>query len=72
MRVEEHPMVTASLVDLIMDYENGDLDFDETLELFTELVSSGMIDSLQGSYQRTAAILIQEGYIEANEVSLRG
>jgi len=63
MRVEEHPMVTASLVDLIMDYENGDLDFDETLELFTELVSSGMIDSLQGSYQRTAAVLIKEGYI---------
>jgi hypothetical protein len=63
MRVEEHPMVTASLVDRIMDYENGDLDFDETLELFTELVSSGMIDSLQGSYQRTAAVLIKEGYI---------
>jgi hypothetical protein len=56
-------MVTASLVDRIMEYENGDLDFDETLELFTELVSSGMIDSMQGSYQRTAAVLIQEGYI---------
>lgn len=56
-------MVTASLVDRIMDYENGDLDFDETLELFTELVSSGMINSLQGSYQRTAAVLIKEGYI---------
>lgn len=44
-------------------YEEGELDFDQSLELFTFLVSSGMINALQGNYQRTAAALIQEGYI---------
>jgi hypothetical protein len=55
--------MSPDVVQAIMDYEIGALDFDETLDLFTFLVSSGMINSLQGNYQRTAAVLIQEGYI---------
>lgn len=59
----EEDRMSPDVVQAIMDYEIGALDFDETLDLFTFLVSSGMINSLQGNYQRTASALIQEGYI---------
>ena len=55
--------VASDPITALRIYEEGELDFDETLELFTFLVSSGMITALQGNYQRTAAALIQEGYI---------
>jgi hypothetical protein len=47
----------------IIKYEDGDLDHAETVELFQYLVSSGMIDCLQGSYHRMAMILIESGEI---------
>ena len=47
----------------IIKYEDGDLDHAETVELFQELVSSGMIDHLQGSYHRMALFLIESGKI---------
>ena len=47
----------------IIKYEDGDLDHEETVALFQELVSSGMIDHLQGSYHRMALILIESGEI---------
>lgn len=47
----------------IIKYEDGDLDHEETVELFQYLVSSGMIDCLQGSYHRMAMILIESGEI---------
>ncbi len=45
----------------IIDYENGDLDYDETFALFQRLIDTGVINSLQGAYQRTAHALIQSG-----------
>lgn len=47
----------------IIDYENGDCDFDETVELFQYLVDTGLAWRLQGSYGRTAKMLIDEDWI---------
>lgn len=47
----------------LMAYENGELDNAATLELFAQLIASGMAWQLQGSYGRAAASLIERGYI---------
>ncbi|MGW3323909.1 DUF7417 domain-containing protein [Streptomyces virginiae] len=49
----------------IMSFEGGELDQEETLELFATLIRSGMAWTLQGSYGRTANQLISEGWITA-------
>lgn len=51
------------IVSMIMDYEAGDLDDQGTLELFAELIRTGMAWSLQGHYGRMASALIDAGYI---------
>ena len=53
------------LVDKVIDYEDGQLDEDETIYFFQELINSGMAWSLQGSYGRTATRLIEEGLCKA-------
>ena len=50
-------------VDLIMAYEQGDLDDAGILKLFSMLIKSGDAWSLQGSYGHTAKALIDAGYI---------
>jgi hypothetical protein len=50
-------------IDQIIAYENGELSDNETIELFAELVKTGMAWSLQGHYGRTAMALIDAGYI---------
>ena len=55
-------------VDAIIRLEAGELDFDQTVELFQHLVDSGLAWQLQGSYGRTAKRLIDEGYILAPKV----
>lgn len=53
-----------NVVDMIIDYENGDLPADDTLELFAELIRTGQAWQLQGSiYGRPAKDLILQGYI---------
>jgi hypothetical protein len=49
-------------IDKIMAFESGDLDFEATIELFQELIDSGLAWQLQGSYGRTARALIDEGW----------
>ena len=50
-------------IDLIIAFESGELDDMQTLELFAGLIKSGSAWSLQGSYGRTAASLIDSGFI---------
>ena len=52
-------------VDKIMAFEQGDLDDDGVIELFQELIDSGLAWKLQGSYGRMANALIANGYCEA-------
>ena len=50
-------------VDLIIRYESGDLDEEETCDLFAALVKTGLAWQLQGHYGRTAVALIEAGYV---------
>lgn len=57
------------ILDRIVAYECGELDEQEALELLADLVGSGMVWSLQGSYQRAVAAAIRSGRItESGEV----
>ena len=47
----------------IMAYENGELPNEDVYALFQFLLDSGMIHSLQGSYQRMAEDLLLAGVI---------
>jgi hypothetical protein len=52
------------LLDLIIEYESGELADQETLYLFADLVKSGQAWTLQGHYGRTAQALIDAGYLD--------
>ena len=52
---------------LICDYEEGLLDEEQILDLFQLLVDTGLAWQLQGHYGRTAADLINRGYISPPE-----
>ena len=52
------------IVGEMCDYENGKLNEKETCDLFQHLLDSGMIYSLQGTYQRIAETLLDAGKIE--------
>ena len=48
-----------------MAFESGELDEESILELFQELIDSGLAWQLQGSYGRIAQNLIDAGYCNA-------
>jgi hypothetical protein len=51
-----------SQIDRIIAFENGDLrSEDDIVQLFQELIDSGLVWSLQGSYGRLAKVLIDNG-----------
>lgn len=58
--------VSDDLLDRLMAYEDGSLDMEDTLELFQNLVDTGLINHLQGHYGRSAMALIEAGMIRAN------
>lgn len=58
---------TFNELDAIIAFEQGELDEEETLELFQHLVNSGLAWELQGRYGRTARAMI-----EAGEITLGG
>lgn len=55
------------IVGQIMAFEQGELEDGEVYALFQFLLDSGMIYSLQGSYQRMAGDLLLAGMIEQPE-----
>jgi len=52
-----------AVVDKIIEYENGEMTTEDTVEFFSELVKSGMAWTLQGHYGRTASALIDNGVL---------
>ena len=52
-----------NLTERIVQYEQGELNQEQTIQLFQELVDSGMVMHLQGHYGRFAAQLLQAGLI---------
>lgn len=53
----------SDVVERIMRYESGDMEQDEIISFFQELVDSGLLTQLQGSYHRMAASLAAAGRI---------
>jgi hypothetical protein len=51
------------IVDSIIRFESGETSPTETLDLFSELISTRQIAGLQGYYHRYAADLIRAGYL---------
>ena len=53
------------MLDQIIAFEDGELDFEDTVELFQHLVDNGMAWQLQGTYGRVAQSMIDAGLISA-------
>lgn len=54
----------TTIVDKMITYEAGEMNDEETVEFFQELLDRRLISSLQGTYQRIAALLLELGHIE--------
>lgn len=52
------------LLDMLIAYENDTLDADLVPKLFQNLVDSGLIFSLQGSYMRKVKDLVEAGLVD--------
>lgn len=50
-------------ISAIIAYEQGDLNEDQTIALFQELVDTGMAWRLQGHYGRTAYAMVDAGLV---------
>jgi hypothetical protein len=61
----------ADLADRLIAYEMEAVDERECLQLFADLVASGWTWDLQGRYGKTAATLIEHGWISTDGEVLR-
>lgn len=59
------PTNEHNLVDKVIRYEEGEMDFDEAVEFFQYLIDTGMAWTLQGSYGRMARDMIEAEYCHA-------
>jgi hypothetical protein len=50
------------MINQVIAYEQGELDEESIIDMFQELINSGLAWKLQGSYGRTAKALIDAGY----------
>lgn len=71
-QIKEVTKKTEKLVDMIIDYESGELPAENTMELFSGLVKSGMAWTLQGHYGRISQSLIDNGYLDKQGNILKG
>ena len=51
-----------SILNQVIAYEQGELDEEGIIDMFQELINSGMAWKMQGSYGRTAKALLDAGY----------
>jgi len=51
-----------AIVDQIITYESGEMEFEELVDMFQQLIDSGLAWRLQGHYGRTASDLIERGF----------
>ena len=52
-----------AFTDLLIDYENGELDDDQVIELFQQIFDTKAYTWLQGHYGRTCEYLYNQGLI---------
>jgi hypothetical protein len=52
------------MLEQMIEWENGELDPEEAVGLFQDLVSTGLAWELQGAYGRTAQRLLDAGLVE--------
>ncbi len=60
----------TNVLGTLIQYEEGELDDTETLDLFQELVNTGIVWELQGSYGRTAQALLEAGDITEGHTTI--
>jgi hypothetical protein len=51
-----------TMINQVIAYEQGELDEEGIIDMFQQLINSGMAWEMQGSYGRTAKALIDAGY----------
>jgi len=56
----------TNLTSRIMDYEMGEMSGPDVIRLFSDLVRNGQAWTLQGTYGRTAGMLIKNGALDEN------
>ena len=49
-------------INKIIEYEDGSMTQEDTIEFFQEMINSGIVWKLQGHYDRMAKQLIEGGY----------
>jgi len=59
---ETMPDPPFNQVDFIMDYEAGELEAEQIIDGFQQLINTGVVWNLQGSYGRMATDLIEAGH----------
>jgi len=63
--------IRSDMVDKFMRFESGEMDGNEMLDFFAELIKDGLCWHLQGVYGRTASNLINTGFIDEKGNILR-
>lgn len=51
-----------TMINQVIAYEQGELDEEGIIDMFQQLINSGLAWKMQGSYGRTAKALIDAGY----------
>ena len=57
----DEPKPEMSPFEKVMAYESGEMNDEEMVAFFQEIIDSGLVWGLQGHYGRTAAALIERG-----------